>query len=102
VYFSFSGAMCFLGLASGRPVRGAIETAWGVEIYPGELYGAVLARAYELESNVAKYPRIVVGPETVKLLHVFSKNDSEDIYSESDKSLAELCLNMLIQYADGH
>jgi len=98
----FSGIMCFLGLASGRPVRGAVETAWGVEIHKGELYGAVVARSYEIESKVAQYPRIVVGPETIKFLEALSKNDAQDIYSRNDQSLAKLCLNMLIQNADGH
>jgi hypothetical protein len=59
--FGSAGSLCFMGLASGRPLRGAIDVAWGVEIHPGELYGAAVARAYELESIYAQYPRIVIG-----------------------------------------
>jgi hypothetical protein len=59
--FVLAGAHCFLGLAKGQPVRGALEVGWGIELHPGELYGAVVARAYELESEVAGYPRIVIG-----------------------------------------
>ena len=37
--FTLAGSLCLLGLASKRPLRGAIEVAWGVELHPGELYG---------------------------------------------------------------
>lgn len=37
--FGLAGALCLMGLASGRPVRGAIEIAWGIELHTGELYG---------------------------------------------------------------
>ena len=57
---NFSGLLCFLGLAQHRPVRGAIEGAWGTEIRDGQLYGPVVSNAYELESEVAQYPRIIV------------------------------------------
>lgn len=66
--FKTAGYFCLLGLARHRPVRGAIEIAWGVEIRPGELYGPAVIRAYELESEVAQYPRIVVGPAAIKFL----------------------------------
>jgi hypothetical protein len=56
-----SGSLCLLGLAEKRPVRGGISVAWGAELNDNELYGAVIARAYELESEMAHYPRIVVG-----------------------------------------
>lgn len=100
--FGLAGTLCLLGLATRRPVRGAIEVAWGIELHPGELYGAVVARAYELESEVAQYPRIVVGPETVKLLRAHASNSEQDVYSQNDRELAILCLSMLAQDADGH
>lgn len=97
-----AGTLCLLGLATRRPVRGAIEVAWGVELHPGELYGAAVARAYELESGVAQYPRIIVGPEAVKLLRTHAANPGQDVYSQNDRELAKLCLGMLVQDADGH
>lgn len=100
--FGLAGALCLLGLATGRPVRGAIEVAWGVEIHSGELYGPAVARAYELESEVAQYPRIVVGPETIRLLEAHAANPAQDPYSQNDRELAVLCRGMLVQDADGH
>ncbi|HTT09210.1 MAG TPA: hypothetical protein VMH34_10530, partial [Gammaproteobacteria bacterium] len=56
--FVLAGSHCLLGLAMQQPLRGAIELAWGVELRDGELYGPVVARAYELETTAAQYPRI--------------------------------------------
>lgn len=100
--FALAGVLCFLGLATRHPVRGAIEVAWGAELHPGELYGAAVTRAYELESQIAQYPRIVVGSETVKLLEAHRANPEQDPFSQSDKALAELCLSMLVQDVDGY
>lgn len=65
-------------------------------------YGAAVERAYELESEIAQYPRIVIGAEAVKLIQAHHLNTEEDIYSQCDKALASLCLDMLIQDIDGH
>ncbi len=97
-----AGTLCLLGLASRCPVRGAIEVAWGVELHASELYGAAVARAYELESEVAQYPRIVVGPETVRLLQVNHANPAQDLYSKHNRELAKICLGMLAQDVDGY
>lgn len=100
--FGIAGALCLLGLATGRPIRGAIEIAWGIELHPGELYGPAVARAYELESEIAQYPRIVIGPEAVRFLEAHAANSEQDVFSQTDRDLAVLCLDMLVQDADGH
>lgn len=99
---SASGMLCLRGLARGNPVRGGIEISWGVEIHPGELYGAAVSRAYELESLIAQYPRIVVGDEAVKLLQANSCHEADDIFSQHNRRLAKLCLSMLVKDADGY
>lgn len=99
--FGLAGAECFQGLALKRPVRGAIDGSWGFEISPGELYGPVVAHAYELESEVAQYPRIVVGERVRQLLEAHLKNDEKSVFAELNKSLAELCLKMIIRDVDG-
>jgi hypothetical protein len=76
--FCLAGSLCLMGLANKRPIRGAIDVAWGVEILPGELYGPAVARAYELETTVAQYPRIVVGPRTVRFLENHKANTASD------------------------
>jgi hypothetical protein len=52
-------------LAEQIPLRGAIEMGVGTEFVKGEIYGPVLQEAYLLESEVAKYPRIVAGQKFV-------------------------------------
>lgn len=99
---NFSGVLCFLGLAQHRPVRGAIEGAWGSEIREGQLYGAVVSNAYELESEVAQYPRIIVGHRIVELLEKVRSAQNNDLLSRLNQSLAERCLKLLIQDVDGH
>jgi len=99
--FATAGSLCFMGLASGNPIRGAIDVAWGVELQPGELYGAAVARAYEIESVYAQYPRIVVGPRAIGFLEAHKNNKENDVYSGNNRALAELCLSMLAQDVDG-
>jgi hypothetical protein len=97
-----AGMLCLIGLATKRPIRGAIEIAWGVELEPGELYGAAVARAYELESKVADYPRIVIGPKMIEFLHLQARNPHTEKHDQVSKNFALNCLNMLVQDADGH
>ena len=99
--FGLAGGLCFLGLSQGHPVRGAIDAAWGVELHEGELYGAAVARAYELESEVAQYPRIVIGDRIIALLESFRTSPKTDIYAEQNREMANLCLRMLLRDVDG-
>ena len=99
--FALAGSICLLGLGGRRPVRGAIDVAWGVELRLGELYGPVVARAYELESEFAQYPRIIVSPQAVQFLEAHCKNLEQDRFSQLNRSLAGVCRNMLIRDVDG-
>ncbi len=96
------GSLALLGLASGQPIRGGIEVAWGTELYAGELYGPAVARAYELESEVAQYPRIVVGPYLIGFLHHVLRESGATMAAQMDKSMAELCLKLLLRDCDGN
>lgn len=102
--FMLAGSLCFLGIASKQPIRGAIETAWGVELHENELYGAVVANSYELESKVAQYPRIVIGEKTIEYLnaHLSVPPDAEDKLGLYNRNCAQLCLNMTAVDQDGH
>jgi hypothetical protein len=93
---NFSGLLCFLGLAQHRPVRGAIEGAWGTEIRDGQLYGPVVSNAYELESEVAQYPRIIVGHRVVGFLEEVLSVQSDDPLSQLNRNLAKRCLELLL------
>lgn len=66
---SAAAIVMLTSLASRHPLRGGIDVGLATEIGPGEIYGTALARAYVLESEVAQYPRIVVGDEFWKYLN---------------------------------
>jgi hypothetical protein len=97
-----AGSSCLLGLASKEPIRGAVDVGWGVELVAGELYGAIVARAYELESEVAQYPRIVVGPTAIHFLQSIAASEDLGLAAENDRGLARRCMKMLAEDEDGY
>jgi len=99
--FGMAGAAMIVGLAMRQPVRGAIDGAWAMEIREGELYGPAIANAYELESVVAQWPRIVVGERVIQLLTDHRDAKEEDIFTSMDRALAEMCLRMIGRDLDG-
>ncbi len=100
--FGTVGSLCFLGLCKKSPLRGSVDISWAVELHPGEIYGAAVANAYCLESNIAQYPRIVIGERLIDYLHVNSLNPNEDVYSKLNKLLADICLSMIAIDFDGN
>lgn len=100
--FGTVGSLCFVGLCKKHPIRGSVDISWGVELHPGELYGAAVANAYELESEIAQYPRIVIGERVVRYLEAFYQNPDTDLFSEMNRTLAEICLNMIALDFDGN
>jgi len=96
------GSLCFTGLCKKHPLRGSVDISWGVELHPGEIYGAAVANAYELESEIAQYPRIVIGERVVEYLETHSRNHESDIFGEFNRSLAKICLGMIAIDFDGN
>ncbi len=98
-----AGSLCFMNLGSQlrNPLRGGIEIAWGTELRPGELYGPAIARSYELESEVAQYPRIVVGEKMIEFLKTIAALELKDNFSRYSATLAQVCLKMLVRDVDG-
>lgn len=66
---SAAAIVMLTSLASKHALRGGIDVGLATEIGPEEIYGTALERAYVLESEVAVYPRIVVGDELWKYLN---------------------------------
>lgn len=102
--FILSGTLCLLGLANRTPVRGAIEVSWGVELHENELYGAIVANSYILESTIAKYPRIVIGMNTMQYLHTCLQEaiKFDDNTSMYNRVLASHCLKFTTIDKDGY
>ena len=90
-----------LMMSAGYACRGGIEVGVAGEMYEGEIYGPALYEAYRLESQVARYPRIVVGKELINYLMGLTKQESSDVFAAYAKKRASRCVSFLIQDIDG-
>ncbi|RYE38120.1 MAG: hypothetical protein EOP48_27575 [Sphingobacteriales bacterium] len=98
----YCGISCFFGLASEVPIRGAIEMDWAVEIDDGDIFGRAVAASYKLESDVAGYPRIVIGKKLLELLERARGLEPTNIYEEKNRDFADKCLKWIIPDLDGY
>lgn len=89
------GTLCLLGLSNGKPLRGGVDIAWAVEARENEIYGCAVAKAYELESTKADYPRIVVGSN---VLEYFSHHMTSA--SESNRKYAKIAIGLITKDTD--
>lgn len=96
------GSLCLLCLAKGNPIRIGMDIAWGAELNENELYGCIISKTHSLESDVAQYPRTVVGEQFVGYLVANSKEESQDVFTKLNKVAAEHCLEMISVDVDGH
>lgn len=89
------GMLCLTGLAARSPLRIGIDVAWAIEYRPGELYGSALAHAYELESIVAGWPRVVVGQGLMDYLSWYVDSDDGSLTARYRSAMATTCLTFL-------
>ena len=98
---SACGSIMFTTLAGGLPIRGGLDVGAGMEMNENELYGPVVARAYELESEIAQYPRIVVGKQCLQYLEECCRQKEKGIKPEYEKAMAVTCQELLMEDCDG-
>lgn len=94
--FGVMGLVHFKMMSSGIFVRGGIDYGFGVEIDNNVPNGDALLSAYELESKVADYPRIVVGEKLIRYLEYRYNINGKSRERMIEKSVIEKCRNMLI------
>jgi hypothetical protein len=100
-----SGTTMLCSLAARRPLRGAIDVGFGGEMYKGEIYGSCLINAFDLESKVAQYPRIVVGENAISfLMYLMNRQVQEPkgLIPAYEKAMATSCLSMVTKDIDGY
>jgi hypothetical protein len=96
-------SLLLMQLAVGHPVRGGIDIGAGVEHPTGGLYSAALVKAYDLESKVAKYPRIVVGDGVEKYLRWIRSRRQENWLHKLDAGIVANIEGLLCpDPTDGH
>lgn len=101
--YDIIGSLGFLmldGLARGYPIRGGLEIGWGVE-EDGNLYGKAVCSAYELESCIAGYPRVVIGRNLLSYLLSLAKSPRSTPEHNYDIDLAKECLDAIEADEDG-
>ena len=66
------------------PVRGAISLGYGACLNTGEVLGAGLVKAYQMESKEAVYPRIIIDPDLIDVVKPPSKPQEDWLPGEFD------------------
>lgn len=94
-----SAAVLLFYLARGIPIRGGIEIGMATNRFPGEIYGPALRRAYLLEQNLARYPRIVVGDAALACVRRDAACVNTD--TEVNRMMANTCLSLIGRDHDG-
>jgi hypothetical protein len=100
-----AAAVTFVSCMSRKwPIRGSIELGLAMDIDGDEIYGPAISRAYNLESKVAQYPRIVVGEELIRYLKLFEGARGNPALTIEQKINVELCVKsveLLVEDDDG-
>lgn len=96
-----TGVLCCSGLAAHSPIRAGLDVGWGVEYRPNELYGAALACGYHLESQVAQWPRVVVGEGLMEYLNHYASPTGADIGARFRNLMAKQCMGLIAPDIDG-
>lgn len=101
------GAMLFSSLADKKVFRAGIDIGIGIEIEDDEVYGPALFRAYDLESKIAQYPRIVIGDELVNYLQALSQGKPQIKNQMKEdiglcQTMAQECLKIIVKDIDGY
>jgi DNA-binding transcriptional MerR regulator len=104
---SLCGHLALEQLAAGQPIRGGLDIGVGVTVSADfdreaqdHLLGPVVVGAYELESDFAKWPRIVVGDEVRTYLEKATTAPTEHV-GDGGQQLARKLLNTLFTNEDG-
>ena len=103
VYSAFiaTSGIGLLSLSRQVPMRAGIDVGVAAQIDDKEIYGPVLEQAFYLESQLAEYPRFLVGEELINYLLWLQKRKIDTRMGQVTKHLAKFCMEMIIQDTDG-
>src|SRR6478735_328389 len=97
--FAAVGTLSLLQLVHGKPLRGGIDVGTGV-LAKGQVFGPALVKAYQLESDAAKWPRILVGPTLQRYLVSVANAPGQDIPTVAGRKLAHDLMAMFWECED--
>ena len=93
-------------LTTEHAIRGRIEIGWATRLESGEIYGPALNKAYCLESETAKNPKIIIGEEAWNFLRAISdkvRQHPNQTPRDIDfcQKIADRCLSLISNDIDG-
>lgn len=95
-------AILMPGMLSGKiAIRAGIEIGTATDVFPGQIYGPSLASAYHLESEVAEYPRIVIGPALFGLIREAASSSLETPHGQFSRAMATEIQSLIAWDDDG-
>jgi len=103
VYSAFA-ATCGIGLLSLSAkvvVRGGLDVGVATTIDDKEIYGPGFERAYYIESQLAEYPRFVLGRELINYIMGVESQQCSSRLGLVAKEIAQFCKKMIIRDSDG-
>jgi hypothetical protein len=94
------------------PLRGALDTNVGVECAdrpregspgpaPLQLYSAAMATAYQMETTVADWPRLLVSDAFLEMVHFYAAAAGNDPHARMTREIGKKCREFLFQDTDG-
>ena len=92
---SISSIVFLINIANGIFFRGGIEASYGTDYFKKEIYGPALYHSYQLENEIAQYPRIVVGGFLSELVKSEFRNNGNSTETRLKHDLAEKCMNFI-------
>ena len=103
VYYAFVATcgISLIALSAKIVLRGGLDVGVATQIEGREIYGPALERAYFLESNLAEYPRLLIGKELFTYLNWVENQQCKTRLGEVAKSMAKFCREMIVQDTDG-
>lgn len=90
-----------VSLSTGVPLRGGMDVGFGTQLRTGEPFGTGLVRAYDLESHLAEYPRILAGSELIHYLRSAKQLEPGTPENNWTIHMAGLCERMIARDLDG-
>jgi hypothetical protein len=98
VYAALQGtaAAALLAAANKIPMRGGVAIGTAVSLYDNEVYGPALVDAYQLESKIAEYNRVVVSPTVFDFLNYLEALPQDTAFGQGARERARECRELLI------
>ena len=98
-------SICGLAIGAfpiGMVFRGGLDVGIATHIKEtNEVYGSALVKAYQLEAEVAEYPRFVVGAELLDFIEAVQNQVPQTVYGKLARHDAGGCRRMIVQDTDG-